>query len=313
MVIPALTCPPPVHPVQKVARLPQLIQLLLVVAFLFVIAPAEAQKNCKKGIPCGNTCIAANKTCRIGAGSARTTSPPLQAVSSPAPAGARFVASSKGQVYYLLGCSAGERLSPANRIYFKTEEEAAAAGYRPSAARGCGTGADASASSSSSETAAATPAPPVLSEEPSRVDAPAGTCIVGRVYDGDTVTCRSGERIRLLLIDTPEMDQAEIGRSARTELLRLMPLGTTVRLEHDVEKQDRYGRTLAYLWLPNGRMVNEEMARGGYALSLTYPPNVRYVDRIRAAVEEAKSARRGLWSGSGFECTPQDHRAKRCE
>ena len=311
MLIPALTSPPPVHPVQKVAKLPQLIQCLLVVAFLFVTAPAEAQKNCKKGIPCGNTCIAANKTCRVGTGSARSTSSPPQAVSSPAPAGARFVASSKGQVYYLLGCSAGEQLSPANRIYFQTEEEAAAAGYRPSTARGCGTGVDASANSSSSGPAAAAPAPQVLAEEPNRA-ASAGTCIVGRVYDGDTVTCRSGERIRLLLIDTPEMDQAEIGRSARTELLRLMPLGTTVRLEHDVEKQDRYGRTLAYLWLPDGRMVNEEMARAGYALSLTYPPNVRYVDRIRAAVEEAKRGRRGLWATSAFECSPRDYRAKRC-
>jgi micrococcal nuclease len=59
-------------------------------------------------------------------------------------------------------------------------------------------------------------------------------------------------------------------------------------------------------------MAHEEMARQGYAVSLTYPPNVRHVERIRSAVEEAKQARRGLWSTSAFERNPRDFRARRC-
>jgi endonuclease YncB( thermonuclease family) len=59
-------------------------------------------------------------------------------------------------------------------------------------------------------------------------------------------------------------------------------------------------------------MVNEEMANAGYATALIYPPNVRYVERIRRAAGDARAARRGLWAESGFECSPKEHRQHRC-
>ncbi len=55
-------------------------------------------------------------------------------------------------------------------------------------------------------------------------------------------------------------------------------------LDRDVQPRDRYDRTLAYVWLPDGRMANDELAQQGYAVPLTYPPNVRHVKRIRSAV-----------------------------
>ncbi|HEX6927592.1 MAG TPA: thermonuclease family protein [Longimicrobiaceae bacterium] len=140
----------------------------------------------------------------------------------------------------------------------------------------------------------------------------AAECIVERVIDGDTLTCEDGERVRLLLIDTPEMDQGDFGRRARRYLLELAPPGTALRLERDVQMQDRYGRTLAYLYTPDGRMLNEEMARAGFAVALVYPPNVRYVERIRKAVKAAREAGLGLWATSAFECAPVDHRTGRC-
>ncbi|MEX2154537.1 MAG: thermonuclease family protein [Gemmatimonadaceae bacterium] len=75
---------------------------------------------------------------------------------------------------------------------------------------------------------------------------------------------------------------------------------------------DPAGRTLAYVYLGDGRMVNEEMARQGFVLALVYPPNVKHVERIRAAVEDARKAERGLWSTSAFECAPVDRRRGRC-
>lgn len=113
-------------------------------AVLLLASPAEAQKQCRKGIPCGNTCIAATKTCRVGAGAATATTaragdsteaPATQAdtVSPSAP----WVASSRGSTYYRNDCSGARRLSPANRIYFATEEEARRAGYRRSRTQGC--------------------------------------------------------------------------------------------------------------------------------------------------------------------------------
>jgi micrococcal nuclease len=89
-------------------------------------------------------------------------------------------------------------------------------------------------------------------------------------------------------------------------------VGTRLELETDVQQFDRNGRTLAYLFLPDGRMLNEELAREGFATALVYPPNVRYVERIRRAVAEARSAKRGLWATDGFACEPRDHRRRKC-
>jgi micrococcal nuclease len=69
---------------------------------------------------------------------------------------------------------------------------------------------------------------------------------------------------------------------------------------------------LAYLWLDDGRMVNEVMAAAGYVVELYYPPNDLYRDRIEAAVEAARIARRGLWATTAFDCLPVDFRAARC-
>jgi micrococcal nuclease len=57
---------------------------------------------------------------------------------------------------------------------------------------------------------------------------------------------------------------------------------------------DPFGRTLAYVWLGD-ELFNETLVREGYAFVTTYPPNVRYVDRFRAAQREARSALRGVW------------------
>lgn len=204
----------------------------------------------------------------------------------------RFVASSRGEVYYPRSCDAWRDLSRRNVIGFESEEEARAAGYRRTGNRAC--------------------AGPALSDSAARELAESGVCVIEAVSDGDTVSCRDGRRIRLLLIDTPELSQDPYGTAARDALLRLLPVGSPARVELDVEITDRYGRTLAYLYDSDGRMVNEEMARLGFAVRLTYPPNVRHVERIGDAVEEAREARRGLWSGSAFECSPRDHRAGAC-
>lgn len=114
------------------------------------------------------------------------------------------------------------------------------------------------------------------------------------------------------MIDAPELSQGQYGYDARDQLASLMPVGTQVRVETDVVKRDTYNRVLGYVYLPDGRMVNEEMAKSGYVTTLVYPPNVKYVERIRNAVEEAKKAKRGLWATDFFACTPRDYRGGRC-
>lgn len=116
-----------------------------------------------------------------------------------------------------------------------------------------------------------------------------------------------------MLIDAPELSDGMIGRESRRALEGLMPVGTHVVVETDVRVTDQFGRVLAYLYLPGGAMVNERMAQSGYATALVYPPNVKYVERIRVAVDAARKERRGLWATGGFDCSPRDYRARRCQ
>lgn len=136
-------------------------------------------------------------------------------------------------------------------------------------------------------------------------------CIVTTVHDGDTLRCSDGTRVRLTGIDAPEMDQRPFGVVSRDGLRRLIARGDTVRLERDVQPTDRYGRTLAYVWVGE-TLVNDAMLEAGLAQLLTYPPNVRYVERFTASQRRAREAGRGLWASDGFDCSPRDHRRGRC-
>ena len=75
-----------------------------------------------------------------------------------------------------------------------------------------------------------------------------------------------------------------------------MSRGATVTLEFDVESRDHYGRLLAYLYLPNGKMLNAVIIAEGYGKLITIPPNTRYVDTLKRLMREARKAKRGLRS-----------------
>lgn len=138
------------------------------------------------------------------------------------------------------------------------------------------------------------------------------SCTVKSVADGDTFRCSNGLRVRLLAIDSPEEGQGPVYQEARRGLQRYLTKGRTVDLEADVRPLDQYGRTLAYVWVGD-TLVNEAVVRDGWAVLYTVPPNVRYVDRIRAAERSAREARRGLWQSGTLSCRPSDFRKHRCE
>jgi Staphylococcal nuclease homologue len=81
---------------------------------------------------------------------------------------------------------------------------------------------------------------------------------------------------------------------AASRFTTLLLEGRNVQLEFDVERLDRYGRTLAYVWAGN-TMVNLTLVREGYAQVSTFPPNVRYVDEFIEAQRDARRRERGLW------------------
>lgn len=126
------------------------------------------------------------------------------------------------------------------------------------------------------------------------------------VVDGDTIVATvngTRERIRLIGIDTPETKKPDtpvqcFGPEASAFTGRLLPAGTALHLERDVEARDRYGRLLAYAYLAeSGVFVNLHIVRQGYARLLTFPPNVAHVDEFVAAARAAEREDIGLWAG----------------
>ena len=118
---------------------------------------------------------------------------------------------------------------------------------------------------------------------------------VTRVIDGDTVVLGSGERVRYIGVDTPEMDPLEPFGKQAMEANRQLVEGKTVRLEKDVSETDRYSRLLRYVWVDN-TMVNLELVRRGLAEAKSYPPDTRYQALLDAAEAEAKLLGRGMWA-----------------
>ncbi len=126
---------------------------------------------------------------------------------------------------------------------------------------------------------------------------------VTRVTDGDTIVVGGSIRVRLIGMDTPETQDPRtavqcFGPEASRRTGELLPAGTPVRLVYDVDRTDRYGRTLAYVYrLSDGLFVNLALVRDGFATVATYPPNVAHVEDFRSAEREAREAGRGLWGG----------------
>ncbi|MCZ7569006.1 MAG: lamin tail domain-containing protein [Ardenticatenaceae bacterium] len=120
--------------------------------------------------------------------------------------------------------------------------------------------------------------------------------VVVRIVDGDTVQLDTGETVRLVGINTPERNQPFDEEA--TAFTRQLLLDKPVRVETDVEPRDRYGRTLGYLFLPDGTFANLEIVRNGYAPAWNIEPNSRYRDQFAQAEAEARAAHRGIWAAS---------------
>jgi micrococcal nuclease len=125
-----------------------------------------------------------------------------------------------------------------------------------------------------------------------------GPAVVATVTDGDTVRLVDGRRVRLLQIDTPEVNTGECySRAARKALLRIVPEGSSVGLEADpsLDPVDRYGRLLRSL-RRGATNVNLELVRQGAAAPYFYDGDEgRYARQLLSAAKAAKAARRGLW------------------
>lgn len=128
------------------------------------------------------------------------------------------------------------------------------------------------------------------------------TYLVTRVIDGDTIEIEGGQRVRYIGIDTPEtVDPRKpvqcYGQEASNKNKELVA-GKRVRLEKDISNTDKYGRLLRYIYIGD-EFINNTLVLQGFAVSSSYPPDIKYQDIFRKSQQEAIDSNRGLW---GADC-----------
>ena len=131
---------------------------------------------------------------------------------------------------------------------------------------------------------------------------------VARIYDGDTVVLEDGKHVRLLGINTPEIEsrhrEDEPGGVAAKKWLQDQLQDNKVYLEFDQVKQDKYKRLLAHLYLPDGKHLNLALLENGLAAVSIIPPNLRYAKELVQAQQQAEKLKLGIWSMPDYQPQP---------
>ena len=125
---------------------------------------------------------------------------------------------------------------------------------------------------------------------------PLETATVTQVIDGDTIVIDTGQRVRYIGIDTPEIypEREAYGMKA-WEANRELVEGKEVILERDVSETDKYGRLLRYVYTDKV-FVNGELVRRGLAEAKAYPPDTKYQEYLEELEAVAREARHGMWA-----------------
>lgn len=118
--------------------------------------------------------------------------------------------------------------------------------------------------------------------------------LVTRVVDGDNFETQDGRRIRLINVDTPE--EADCFRDQSTQISTDLLLNQLVKIETDTNQMDRFGRTLAYVYLKDGTFVNEKLLENGVGEFQIDTVNLKYQDILTSAAAAGHDQVKGLWS-----------------
>lgn len=123
---------------------------------------------------------------------------------------------------------------------------------------------------------------------------------IRKVIDGDSVLLADGQQLRLIGVNAPELKTAEpLAREAQ-EYLSSLVSSRKLYLRKGEQQQDRYGRTLGHLYLPDGRNIESEMLRQGYGFLVAIPPNVALVACQQVARDQARGKQAGVWAEPAF-------------
>ncbi|MFA5986169.1 MAG: thermonuclease family protein [Parcubacteria group bacterium] len=132
--------------------------------------------------------------------------------------------------------------------------------------------------------------------EEGSADIPMETHHVTHIVDGDTFDIETGERVRMIGMDTPERGKPYYAEA--TAHLKSLIEDKDVILKKDVSEKDRYGRLLRHVYVGE-QWVNKTMIEDGYARLVTYPPDVAHVQDFKEAETRARETESGIWSIDG--------------
>lgn len=129
---------------------------------------------------------------------------------------------------------------------------------------------------------------------------------VKRVIDGDTIEIETGQKVRYIGMDTPELHDPRkpIQCFAQEAYLKNKELieGKTIRLEKDISETDKYGRLLRYIYLQENNatteaiFINNYLVENGYAFVATFPPDVKFAGLFVQSQQKARNNHAGLWN-----------------
>ncbi len=141
------------------------------------------------------------------------------------------------------------------------------------------------------------------------------TGYVKQVFDGDTLQLRRGEKIRMLGINTPEMNYDK-GRPEplalrAKRLLSKMVLHKKIKLRYGAQRKDRYHRSLAHVFLPDGTNVQASLLQKGLAFNIAIPPNLWLQDCYQSLEQRARKSGTGIWSHPAYRPLPASKVSRR--
>ncbi|MBP7859514.1 thermonuclease family protein [Patescibacteria group bacterium] len=117
---------------------------------------------------------------------------------------------------------------------------------------------------------------------------------VTKVIDGDTVVIETGEHIRLIGIDAPEISKKECYSEESKKYLSELLENKKVKLEKDISEKDKYGRLLRYIYLEDV-FVNERLVEKGFAKAVIYKPDIKHSNLFEISENVSQNNKMGMW------------------
>lgn len=117
---------------------------------------------------------------------------------------------------------------------------------------------------------------------------------VTRVIDGDTIVIDTGEHVRYIGMNAPEIETSECFSAEALEVNKNLVLGKEIKLVKDASETDKYGRLLRFVYVDD-TLVDDYLVKNGAAKIMTVPPDIEDKDLFLQSQNYAKKNKLGMW------------------